>query len=359
MNSAMSSSAWFRRLLPLVAVAAMGLLPARLGADLVWTPEAGWKLEGGVLSGLAGEESRNALELMNKARFAEEKGNYGTALGAYKKVTKNYPQSIYAPEAYYRTAYIRLARHQYDKAFMAFQEIVMRYPNTPKFNQVVAEQYRIATAVYDGARNRIWGVIPLSKNRERSVGFYEQILSNAPYSDQAPAALMSIARAHQRFGNTPEAIDALDRMINFYPQSLLTPDAYLRLAQTHASLVEGPYYDQASTHEAITYYQDFMILFPGDPNIATAEKGLSQMKQELADSKMKMADYYFKYRQNYKAAKVFYNEAITVYPDSKVAERARTQLAVIDQKLAAQPAETPAAGTAPATVPPAKVEPKR
>jgi outer membrane protein assembly factor BamD len=75
---------------------------------------------------------------------------------------------------------------------------------------------------------------------------------------------MNIARGHQRMHNTEEAIDALDRMINNYPQSLLAPDAYLKLGETHASLVQGPEYDQTSTKEAITYFQDFMILFPND-----------------------------------------------------------------------------------------------
>ena len=63
-----------------------------------------------------------------------------------------------------------------------------------------------------------------------------------------------------------------------------------------------------------------------------------------------MADYYYKYRKNYKAAKVLYNEAITVYPDSDVAAQARTKLIDVDAKLEQQaaisknqPPPTPAA----------------
>jgi outer membrane protein assembly factor BamD len=125
-------------------------------------------------------------------------------------------------------------------------------------------------------------------------------------------------------------------MINTYPRSVLTPDAYLKIAQTHASLVDGPLYDQASTKEAITYYEDYMILFPGDAGMATAEKGLADMKTVLAKSKMTIADYYLKYRKNYKAAKVFYNEAITTYPDSDVAKLARAKLVDVDAQLELQ-----------------------
>ena len=346
----MPLSALLRRSAPLLAALALLLLPARLAADLVWTPEGGWKIEGGIISGLSGEDSRNALDYMNKARAAEERGHYHAALKAYLRVTKRYGNSIYAPEAYYRSAYIRLARRQYLKAFQAFQEIVVRYPNTSKFNQVIGEQYRIASALLDGVRNRGWLILPGFKNRESSIGLFEQVLANAPYSEYAPLSLMSIAKAYQRFGEYEASIDALDRMINTYPKSLLTPDAYLRLGQAYAYLVEGPNYDQTSTNEAITYFQDFIILFPGDPNIATAEKGLAQMKTVLAESKVRIADYFLKYRKNYKAARVFYNEAITDYPDSPVAARARTQLVKVDALLSAQ--EKAAAGRPPPSPPP-------
>ncbi|MEO6567396.1 MAG: outer membrane protein assembly factor BamD, partial [Opitutaceae bacterium] len=296
-------------------------------ADLVWEPKSGWRLEGGAFAGLTGSDGRNALDLMNKAREAEENKSYGSAVKSYTKVAKRYPNSVYAPEALYRSGTLRLARKEYTKAFEDFQGVIGRYPNTKRFNDIVGEQYRIASALLDGARNHSWGWFPGFRAREKSLGYFETILVNAPYSDYAPLSLMNIARGHQKFGNQPEAIDALDRMINTYPQSLLAPDAYLKIGETHSTLVDGPYYDQASTKEAITYFTDFMLLFPNDQNIGSAEKGLDGMKTMLAESKMRMADFYFYKRDNYTAARVFYNEAITAYPESAIAERAKKRLA--------------------------------
>lgn len=300
-------------------------------ADLVWTPQSGWKVEGdSVLAGLLPEQGRNALDGMNKARALEESGHHSSAMSSYESIAKKYPHSIYAAEALYRAARIRLERKQYFKAFNEFQDIVTSYPNTTHFNDIVGEQYRIANALLDGARNRYFGVIPGFKSRAKGVDYFEKVLVTAPYSDYAPLALMNIARGHQKLGEPDEAIDALDRMINNYPQSLLAPDAYLRLAQAHASLVEGPYYDQASAKQAITYFEDFMILFPGDTGVKTADTGLADMKKEFAQSKMKIGDFYFYKRSNYKASRVFYNEAITSYPDSEVAKTARARLEEVD-----------------------------
>jgi outer membrane protein assembly factor BamD len=326
-----------RPVLPLLlALLVVLLAPARVAAELVWTPGQGWRVQGGVLAGLTGEEGRNALDLMNAARIAEEAGEVSKAIKTYERVSKRYPNSVFAAEALYRTGILREKRREYYKAFDSLQEMLQKYPSSERFNQVIGDQYRIAQNLADGRRAYIWGVIPGFRNRERAIEYFERIVANAPFSDYAPLSLMNVARGHQRMSATEEAIDALDRMINSYPGNVLTPDAYLKLAQTHSSLVDGAYYDQASTKSAITYYEDFLIQFPGDAGAAAAEKGLADMKTMLAESKMLLADYYYKYRRNYKAAKVFYNEAITTFPDSPVAARARTMLADVDARLAGE-----------------------
>ena len=328
-----------RALLPLwpLAILLSLVLASAARADLVWSPDSGWRIEGGVLSGLTGAEGRNALDLMNKGRTAEEKGHKGSALKAYKKVGKKYAASVYAPEAFYRSGRLYLLRKQYFKSFENFNQVVTRYPNSKHFNDVIGEQYRIASALLDGARNRIWGIIPGFRNRSRAIEYFETIVQNAPYSDYAPLALMNEARGFIKEHETDEAIDALDRMINNYPQSLLAPDAYLKLAQTHQKLVEGAYYDQGSTKEAITYYEDFLILYPNDANIPAAAKGLDQMKTVLAESKIKIGDFYFKKRNNFTAARVFYNEAITSYPDSPIAAVAKQRLAQVEARASGKP----------------------
>ncbi|MDX2186178.1 MAG: tetratricopeptide repeat protein [Opitutaceae bacterium] len=298
--------------------------PAR--ADLVWTPQTGWKVQGGLLSGLTQRESENALSLMNRARTHEEAGNLRRAGKLYDRVAKKYPNSIYASEAFYRSAKIRFSQEKWQKSFMNFQQVISRYPNSSRFDEIIGLQYEISARLLNGARGRILWVIPGFTHRDKGMEFAETMVFNAPFSDYGPLALTAVSRQHERNRDPELAIDALDRLINSYPKNVLTPLAYLHIGELHASLVEGPYYDQASAREAITYFEDFMILFPDDSNVAKAEANLVQVKKELAMSKIKMAEFYYKKRKNYKAAKVFYNEAITVFPESDVADEARKRL---------------------------------
>jgi len=332
------------------------LVPVCLHAELVWTPSTGWQAEGGAVAAFTGEEGRNALDIMNRARSAEENGHYRRALKLYRKVADRYGKSAFGPEACNRTAQIRLAKRQLPKAFDSYQQIVNNYPNYEKFDFVIAEQYRIASAIADGARGRwLWGMLPGLRQREKAILYFETLISNAPYSDYAPLALMRVSQLHRRHNSKIAALDALDRMINFYPNSILTPDAYLRMGQTFQSLVDGPQYDQASAIDASTYYQDYLILFPKEPEVAKAEQGLDEMKTERATSKIKMAEFYHYKRHNYVAAKIFYNEAITVYPNSPVAHLARERLDKIAPKIAAQEADLAArASRTPVTPKPKK-----
>jgi outer membrane protein assembly factor BamD len=71
------------------------------------------------------------------------------------------------------------------------------------------------------------------------------------------------------------------------------------------------------------------------------------MKTMLAESKMRMADFYFYKRSNFKAARVFYNEAITAYPESAIAQRAKVRLAEVEAKATDQPPPPGTPGEAP------------
>lgn len=318
------------------------LAGAAARADLVWEPKTGWRVEGGVLSPFVSTpEGKNAKELMDSARRAEDAGDLGKAAKTYNKVIKKYGASVYAPEALFRTAKYYEGRRQFTKSFRNLQRIITEHPAYPRFNEVLGAEYRIASKLIAGTRPRYFGLIPGFKQQEKGIEYLEQIVTNAPYSEYAPLSLMNAARAYTDTGDRDASIDALDRMINNYPESFLTPDAYLKLAGAQASITQGPAYDQASTQLALTYFQDYLILYPGDAEASVANKGFNDARVMLAESKMNMGDFYYKYRSNYKAAKVFYNEAITIYPDSPVAERARTYLAKIEK---IESGEMPASG---------------
>lgn len=324
-----------RRFLPLTVLILLGMAPTvfaawwwPFGDDDKWSrlPRA--------------EQDAAAGPLMQAAQDNLRRGNSSSALDGFKTVAKQYPGSRYAPEALFQTGEIRLRARSWKKSFEAYQNIVELYPNFPQFTEVIARQFDLAISLAEGNNSRYIFLIPYN-NYDRAIEYFEKIVANAPYSDYAPLALMNVALIHRYRKDSPEAIDALDRLINNYPSSLLTSNAYLNLADTFGGIVEGPHYDQGATREAINYYQDYLILFPRDPDLARGERGLADMQNVFAGSKFILGEYFYKHRKDYRAAKIFLNEAITVAPKSLVADEARALLAVIDAKVKDLPPPPP------------------
>src|SRR3954471_2367205 len=117
----------------LVFTLSLLVVPA-VRAELVWSAATGWRVEGGLLSGLAGPAAGQALDQMNRARNDEEAGRTRSAIKTYASVSRRYPNSVYAPEAIYRAARLHLIRKEYSKSFDAYQAVLTRYPNSKRFN---------------------------------------------------------------------------------------------------------------------------------------------------------------------------------------------------------------------------------
>ncbi|MEO0796326.1 MAG: tetratricopeptide repeat protein [Verrucomicrobiota bacterium] len=325
-------------------IVALGLFSAsHLQAKLVWTEGQGWRAEGGlsevILGGDSADAPSTALDLMNKAREEQEDGSLGDALDYYKDVVSDYSESIYAPEAHYQRGLIYTKRGQFDDAREEFDIVLARYPNYDNFNSLIEAMYNLAETVQEGAIPYAWGIIPWFPDPVVGIDIYEDIVAAAPFSEYAPLSLMNIALMSRDQDKPEDAIDALDRLINNYPQSLLAPDAYLQLADVYASLVQGPSWDQGATREAVSFYQDYLILYPDTPGSYEAEAGLYYMRETLAESKFEVGEFYWKYRNNPRAARVMYSEAITVAPQSAIAHLAEEQIVLIDS--GAEPPMTP------------------
>ena len=304
-------------------------------------------LQGGLrinpLSWFSSEEEKIVeLEIANKVAEADaaamlevgmsklEAGRTSSANRVFKKIIKRYPSAQASAQAGFLSSQIHMSKGHWVKAFDQLQEIAFSHPKYENYNQVITSQFDCATALMEGARGRIFGVLPGFKQYATAVRQFELIVRNAPYGDYAPLALMNIALVSEMEGDPEAALDALDRLINYYPQSMLASDAYYNMAKTYADLVKGAQYDQGSTRQAISYYEDFLILFPESNYLGEVESNLDSMEDLLARSRLSLGDFYYNYRSNNTAALVYYNETITLAPDSIAAEEARLRIADID-----------------------------
>ena len=112
--------------------------------------------------------------------FADS-GDTEKAITTYRFVAKSYPKSAEAPKAQFKLAKQLDKKGQFEAAFKEYQTLLQKYPQTPNFEEAVADQITIANAFLKGLKVKFLG-IPMVPSMEKAEEMYAAILKAAPYS---------------------------------------------------------------------------------------------------------------------------------------------------------------------------------
>ena len=269
--------------------------------------------------------------------FAQERtGDSSGAIKAFEDVVLFFPDSDFAAEALYRQGEIYSARRQFALAFDCFSALEDSYPASPRLEDALVQAYLVTEMVRGGVRPLKGGWLPWFKDRTLALKYYDRLYEMAPHAKISPRLLYNkgkfafeLSEGWFSFDKTLDAIDALERMISIYPEAKFVPDAYLELARTYEAGIVGPDWDQIPARRAISYYTDFYSLFPEHPQAESAYEKTVELTNLLAANRVVFGDFYYSRHNNLRAALTFYNEALTLAPDSPAGKDAQERIARI------------------------------
>jgi outer membrane protein assembly factor BamD len=307
-----------------------------------------------------------------EANKLQKAGSLRKALGLYEKFSQRRSDAMVAlqgerikigPESLYRASILRERKGDWQKGFEHLRLIAQAYTDYD-FERVAESLMRLAERLAKDDLPRKWGVFPRFRSGSQDRIRLDEIASLARGPRFAPRALMALAEIALRDDKEEEAVDALERIVNLYPENYMAEKAYFMLAKFYEERVSGPAYDQGSTLKALNFYEDYLILYAKPPpqsihedvksfkvrvqaskeRFASAEEGRNKMRQTLAESKLEVAQYIEKYGKYFlvrwrelgnRPALQFYNEAINSAPESeaaRIAEKKVVELRAIDEK---------------------------
>ena len=299
-----------------------------------------------------------------EASKAEIEGDFQDAIQLYEKfalrrcdyrLTEKNVEIQIGPESLYRAATLREKKGDWQKAFKHLRLIAEAYTEYD-FEKVAESLMRIAERLAKDTLPKKWGVLPRFRSGSEDRLRLNQIVNLARGPRFAPRALMVLSEIAIKDDREEEAIDALERLTNLYPDNYLCEEAYFLLAQIFEDRVSGPSYDQGATLKALNFYEDYLILFSQSPPQSKhetasnykirveeakernnlAEVGRKKMREILAASKVEVGQYVEKFGKYYlthwrelgnRPALQFYNEAITTAPESTAAREAEKKVA--------------------------------
>ena len=327
-----------------LAFTALLVFAVNTPAPLVYRAGEGWSYEPADGSG---SWTRNrAKDQLDVAKEAFEKKNFKLSTKAAKRVVRVWPFSDYAPEAQYLVGRSYEERDNDERAFKAYQELVEKYPKSTNYDEVVKRQYEIANRYLAGQWFKLWGVIPFFSSMDKTVGLYEKLLKNGPYSEVAPQAQMNIGAAREKQEDYPEAVRAYERAADkYHDRPQVSADAIYKAGLAYLKQATTAEYDQSVAGQAIATFTDFITLHPRDPRVPEAQQHIASLRTEQARGSMLVARFYEK-KRHWDGALVYYNEVLIRDPQSKYAEEARQRIEDIKQRIeqrkerSVQPAQT-------------------
>jgi outer membrane assembly lipoprotein YfiO len=268
-------------------------------------------------------------ELLMDARRLFKDGELGKSAKVCKRIAHRFPRASEAPAALEICGEAYMNQRRFQLAFRALQKLLDKYPNYPNFESAIVLEFRLAQRLASGERNYFWGKIPGLRDREFAIRVFQHIVDHAPYSPQAPRALLEIATLGVETKEPSVAIGALEQLIDEYSTTEDAQHAYLLLAQIYRGMSPGPAYDQRAVENAINCFREFLLLYGDSPLIEEAEGKLAAMKNLLAANKLSVGDFYLRNRKSPNAAAIYYEDIVEAAPNSPAALCAQERLGAI------------------------------
>jgi outer membrane protein assembly factor BamD len=312
-------------------VAFVALLPFRSPAPLVYMPGEGWYYEPfGTDAKWQRDRAKDQLEVAEQA-FTNR--NYGVTLHAAHRVVRVWPLSDYAPRAEYLIGRCLETSGKDEAAFNAYQNIIVKYPRSDSYEDVLWRQYEIANRFLGGEWFRLWSTILIYPSMDETAKLYGKIVGNGPYSDVAPHAQLRIGAAREKEKSYDDAVKAYETAADrYHDQPAIVADALFRQGIAYQKQAATADYDQSTAGKAIAAYTDFITVFPDDKRAPEAQRAIIVLKAEQVHGNFKIAQFYEKTRK-WAGAVVYYNEVLQLDPNSPYAAQSRQRIEVLKPRV--------------------------
>lgn len=197
------------------------------------------------------------------------------AVGAFRELLDNYPDSQWAEEARYSLGYVFFQNQDYDQAIEEYRSLIDAYPQDPL---AAKAQYGIGDALFNAGR------------AEEAIDAYQVVLVRYPNSPYVADAAAGIQYAVLSVGDEEEAEAFIEQFIAEHPNSPVADELRFRQAEVN--------YQSGRTDEALRQLQQFVRTGGDDELLSDANYYLGMIFAER-DRREEAASYFRQIVENY------------------------------------------------------------
>jgi len=282
--------------------------------------------------GIAKKSFSDAESLFRQSKYKEAAAQYTLAYDRW-------PDSPLEEEALYMAGECAFFSDQYVKADDAYALLVKKYASTPHLDKVVArrfsiarywEQYHRKYPHYPVTPNMTNPTLPTFDTLGHALRVYERIRLDDPSGPLADDSLMATANVYFVQGRYEDADYYYGILRKDYIKSEHQFQAHLLGLRSKMLKYQGPDYEGAALDEADELITQLLAQFPGE--LGDEKDRILQARAEVRAQKAlreyQIAEFYHK-GKHYGASRIHYNNVAKNYPDTKLAQEARTKIQAV------------------------------
>lgn len=160
-----------------------------------------------------------------------------------------------------------------------------------------------------------------NEDYKEAIEKFNTVILQDPTSEYADDAQYYLGESHFRDGEYLLAAFQFNRLRSNFPNSPFYRLALLRTAEAYSHSSPNYERDQSDTRTAISQYEAFLRLYPEDSLATSARQEILVLRTKLARKEFSIAEQYSG-MDEFRAAIIYYERVIELYPDTEYNEKA-------------------------------------
>ena len=264
-----------------------------------------------------------AAEQFAWAESFAKKGKIDIAIKKHEQLIEHFPISSYAAASQYRIGELYLEKGDNLRAFWALQKVIEDYPQTKFIGKVVTKEFEIANSLFEGKRRR-FAKIPIPGS-VKTAELFEKIVENEPFGKYAAESQYKSGLSYLKEKNPEGAKEAFQKVGDNYPKSKWAEKASYRLILFSSRKKQKIARDQSYLSETVDQCKEFKSIYSESEKEKEIDTIIDSAHQKEAEKLFSIGLFYEKKKEK-KAATIYYQKIIRLYPQTEIAKSAEEKL---------------------------------
>ncbi len=277
-------------------------------AEWVWSGETSWVDPDQLTRDTADQQYKYAISLMIKREYI-------SAIGIFKGVINNNPETELAEESQLSIAKAYYLAGDYKNSFNAYEQIIEKDPATRRLQEILDKEFQV-------------GVAQMERDENGAIKVFERIIERNPLGFIATDSQVKIAECYYQLRQFDQAEDNFLSVMENYPNSEWVPYAQFRIPYCKLSNSRV----QERNYDLLTKSRDgFEIYLANNPQGALVDETNEIIKEidiKLAEREYETGVFYLRQKRP-DAGFIYFESVIKNYPDTEWAAMAEEKIKML------------------------------